>query len=126
MLGDGKCVSIRVLKPSDLVAIGRNPDSEIVLLKESETFEVKTSFLQECNYLFDLRYIPAQNRILHWRELLRFDYPDHDAVRVEDQRKLVIIYEGQPQHSFVKSSGLGTVFSWNESDDVRCPQHKRP
>jgi len=95
VLGNRQDISIRVLKPGDSIAAGSRPD---LFLHPWILFEDNTSLLQPASDLVDRLHLPPQNRVRCGNRFLNLNNPNHVVVCFDNQGKLVMADEFEPQH----------------------------
>lgn len=97
MFADRQHVAIRIFEPRDLVSIGRGPDPQFFVLNERVLLESNALGPQPGGDALDVFYFPPQYRVMRRLEVGPFDDPYHIAIRVQDERILVITDEFQPK-----------------------------
>ena len=126
MLTQGKHIPVGIFEPRNLVAAGRSPDSQLLVIDPRVFFKMDSSLLKPGCHFFDIGNLPAEDCIGRGSEILGFGNPNHGFTGSHNQGKHIVADESKSQLIFVKASGLRRIFRRNEADNFAGSQHLQP
>src|SRR5580700_1382427 len=125
VLRDAENTVVRIFEPRDLVAAGRGPNAEFLILSERIFLEGDAAIFQPVCDRSDVFHFPAEDGALKRGKVRDFCDANLVAADAHDQCKLIEADEFATKFAFVESARFVIVLCGDEADHFACSQHFR-
>src|SRR6266446_5468000 len=118
MLADAEDVAVGVFEPGYFAAVGRGPDTEVLVLHEGIFLRGNATVSEPDRDGLDVFDLPSQNGALQRLEIRHFGNANHVAADGHDQGKLIQAYELKSKLAFVEGARFAVVRRGDKADHL--------